>query len=124
MAKYMSEDDIKNRRVQLAGSVTLKNQVGMLKRLDLGCNFWLILLGPIIPLFQKEFKIAGIWIGLSILAGILVGDFALFFTIPLMIYYVIRYNKCRIERYLMEGWIPATEFDREILVYNNILTAE
>lgn len=111
MAKYMSEDDIKNRKVQLAGSVTLKNQVGMLKRIDLGCNLWLLLLGPIIPLFQKEFKVAGIWFSLSILAGILVGDFALFFTIPLTIYYVIRYNKSRIERHLLEGWTPATDFD-------------
>ena len=124
MGKYMSEQDIKNRRVQLAGSVTLKNQVGMLKRIDLGCNLWLLLLGPIIPLFQKEFKIASTWIGLSMLAGILVGDFALFFTIPLTIYYCIKYNKCRVESHLLEGWTPATEFDREILVYNNILIAE
>ena len=95
--------------------ITLKNDVGVVKRVPVGFSWTMLFFGPLVPLFRGDIK----WTIIYLLVVLV--------TLPLYgigcIVLPFIYNKQYLLGLFERGYKPADEESRKILIAKGIITA-
>ena len=89
--------------------VSLKKNL-IKKEVPVGFSWTVTFFGSFVPLFRGDLK----WFFIMILLGTMTLGFSKFF-------FMFCYNKIYIKELLADGWMPATDFDRSLLIRENII---
>lgn len=95
--------------------ITLKNDVGVVRKAPIGFSWMMLFFGPLVPLFRGDIK----WVILHLLV--------IFITLPvcglgwLVLPFI--YNKRYVMGLFERGYKPADEESRKILIAKGIITA-
>ena len=95
--------------------ITLKNDVGVVKRVPVGFSWTMCFFGPLVPLFRGDIK----WTILYLLVALVTLPF---YGVGCLILPFV-YNKRYVIGLFERGYKPADEESRKILVAKGIITA-
>ena len=95
--------------------ITLKNDVGVVRKVPVGFSWTMLFFGPLVPLFRGDIK----WTILYLLVALVTLPF---YGVGCLILPFI-YNKRYVIGLFERGYKPADEESRKILVAKGIITA-
>jgi len=95
--------------------ITLKNDVGVVKRVPVGFSWTMFFFGPLVPLFRGDIK----WTILYLLVALVTLPF---YGVGCLILPFV-YNKRYVIGLFERGYKPADEESRKILIAKGIITA-